>query len=104
MHSEGEKSGLGWNAPALAPCLQDAVSRMSKAYFGKDAADMGEGGSIAFMGMLGKKCPEAQILIAGVLGPYSNAHGPNEVLHIPAGEKLTSCVAQVIAEHHARVR
>jgi hypothetical protein len=63
---------------------------------------MGEGGTIPFMGMLGEKFPEAQFLITGVLGPQSNAHGPNEFLHIPTGKKLTCCVASVIADHHNR--
>ena len=62
---------------------------------------MGEGGSIPFMGMLGEKFPAAQFMITGVLGPHSNAHGPNEFLHIPMGKHVTSSVARVIAEHHA---
>src|SRR3546814_19830168 len=62
---------------------------------------MGEGGSIPFMGMLGEKFPGAQFMITGVLGPHSNAHGPNEFLHIPMGKKVTVSVARVIAEHHA---
>ena len=61
-------------------------------------------GSIPFMGMLGKKYPKAQFLITGVLGPQSNAHGPNEFLHIPTGKRLTACVASVIADHHARAK
>ena len=60
---------------------------------------MGEGGSIPFMGMLGKQFPRAQFLITGVLGPHSNAHGPNEFLHIPTAKKVTCCVAQVLADH-----
>ena len=63
---------------------------------------MGEGGTIPFMAMLGQRFPEAQFLVTGLLGPQSNAHGPNEFLHIPAGKKLTSCVASVIAAHFAR--
>jgi len=63
---------------------------------------MGEGGTIPFMGMLGAKFPEAQFLITGVLGPNSNAHGPNEFLHVPTGKKLTACVASVIASHLKR--
>ncbi len=59
----------------------------STAYFGKPAVYMGEGGSIPFMGMLGAKFPKAQFLITGVLGPKSNAHGPNEFLHLPTGEE-----------------
>jgi len=60
---------------------------------------MGEGGTIPFMGMLGEKFPGAQFMITGVLGPHSNAHGPNEFLHIPTGKRVTSVVAKVIAEH-----
>ncbi len=65
---------------------------------------MGEGGSIPFMGMLGERFPEAQFMITGVLGPGSNAHGPNEFLDIPTAKRLTACVAQVIAEHHQRTK
>jgi hypothetical protein len=63
---------------------------------------MGEGGTIPFMGMLGERFPQAQFLITGVLGPNSNAHGPNEFLHIPTGKRLTCCVAQVLANHFRR--
>ncbi|MFO0759450.1 MAG: M20 family metallopeptidase [Byssovorax sp.] len=99
---ETEKAGTGWDAPPLAPWLEAATDQASRAYFGKPAMAMGEGGSIPFMGMLGEKFPEAQFLITGVLGPQSNAHGPNEFLHLPTGKKLTCCVAQVIAAHFAR--
>ena len=61
---------------------------------------MGEGGSIPFIGMLGESFPEAQFLITGVLGPESNAHGPNEFLHIPTAKRLTCCVSQVLSDHH----
>lgn len=94
-----EKSNKGWNAPALAPWLEKATNEASEMYFGKPAMYMGEGGSIPFMGMLGEKYPQAQFLITGVLGPHSNAHGPNEFLHIPTAKKLTACIAYVIAEH-----
>ena len=96
---EPEQAGDGWNAPALAPWLAQSMDAASTAYFGRGAMYMGEGGSIPFMGMLGMKFPAAQFLITGVLGPHSNAHGPNEFLHIPTGKKLTCCVAQVIADH-----
>ncbi len=99
---EPDKNSTGWNAPALAPWLEESLAAASKAQFGKPAAYMGEGGSIPFMGMLGKKFPKAQFCITGVLGPHSNAHGPNEFLHIPTGKKLTACVAQVVADHAAR--
>jgi len=92
--------GQGWDAPELAPWLAAAADGASRAYFGRPAAYMGEGGSIPFMGMLGAEFPRAQFLITGLLGPQSNAHGPNEFLHVPTGKKLTCCVAQVLEEHH----
>ena len=96
-----EKASSGWNAPALSPWLSNAIEAASQAAFGKPAMYMGEGGTIPFMGMLGEKFPGAQFMITGVLGPHSNAHGPNEFLHIPMGKRVTSCVAKVIADHHA---
>lgn len=96
-----EKSSTGWNAPAQSPWLTQAIEAASQAAFGKPAMYMGEGGTIPFMGMLGEKFPGAQFMITGVLGPHSNAHGPNEFLHIPMGKRVTACVSRVIAEHHA---
>lgn len=96
-----EKSSTGWNAPAMSPWLSTAIAEASEAFFGKPAMYMGEGGTIPFMGMLGEKFPGAQFMITGVLGPHSNAHGPNEFLHIPTGKRVTSAVAHVLAAHHA---
>lgn len=94
-----EKSASGWNAPQLSSWLEQAVADASQAAFGAPPAYMGEGGSIPFMGMLGEKFPQAQFLITGVLGPHSNAHGPNEFLHIPTGKRVSMVVAKVVAEH-----
>src|SRR6478736_5093115 len=98
---EVEKASTGWNAPALSPWLENAIDHASQEFFGAPAMFMGEGGTIPFMGMLGEKFPGAQFMITGVLGPHSNAHGPNEFLHIPMGKKVTACVARVVAAHHA---
>ena len=92
----------GWNAPTLAPWLERSVNAASEATFGRPAALMGEGGSIPFMTMLGDKFPAAQFMVTGVLGPNSNAHGPNEFLHLPTGRKLSAAVAMVLADHCAR--
>jgi acetylornithine deacetylase/succinyl-diaminopimelate desuccinylase-like protein len=97
---KAEKGAAGWNAPELAPWLGAAAETASNTFFGKPAVYMGEGGTIPFMGMLGEKFPKAQFLITGVLGPGSNAHGPNEFLHIPTGKRLTACVASVLEAHH----
>lgn len=99
---EPDQGATGWNAPPTAPWLAAALEEASRAHFDKAAAAIGEGGTIPFMAMLGKHFPEAQFLITGVLGPHSNAHGPNEFLHVPYAKKLTACVAQVLAAHAAR--
>ena len=99
---EIESAESGWNAPALAPWLETAVAKASRAAFGPDPAYMGEGGSIPFMGMLGEKFPKAQFVITGVLGPHSNAHGPNEFLHIPTGKRVSTAVALILADHFRR--
>jgi acetylornithine deacetylase/succinyl-diaminopimelate desuccinylase-like protein len=88
----------GWNAPAEEEWLTRSLDNASQAIFGSPACAMGEGGTIPFMGMLGEKFPQAQFVITGVLGPQSNAHGPNEFLHLKMAENLTVCIAQVIAD------
>lgn len=95
-----EKSSQGWAAPSLVPWLADSVDTASKAWFGTKSAQMGEGGTIPFMGMLQDRFPEAQFVVTGLLGPKSNAHGPNEFLHIPTGKKLTAAMSKVIADHY----
>lgn len=98
---EVEKSGTGWAAPATASWLRESVNEASRTYFGPRAAAMGEGGTIPFMNMLQERFPQAQFVVTGLLGPKSNAHGPNEFLHIPTGKKLTASMAKVIHEHYA---
>jgi acetylornithine deacetylase/succinyl-diaminopimelate desuccinylase-like protein len=87
----------GWNAPSHAAWFDDALQAASQSHFGADCAYIGQGGTIPLMNMLSKGFPNAQMLVCGVLGPKSNAHGPNEFLHIPYAKKLTAAVAQVIA-------
>jgi len=95
-------SAAGWNAPDLLPWLEQSLARASEAAFGAPPAYIGEGGSIPFMAMLGEKFPHAQFVVTGVLGPHSNAHGPNEFLHIPTGKRVSLVIAQLLADHHAR--
>ncbi|MEJ2514399.1 MAG: M20 family metallopeptidase [Gammaproteobacteria bacterium] len=94
----------GWNAPPVAPWLEASMQTASREFFGAEALYMGTGGSIPFMGMLGERFPGVQFLVTGVLGPNSNAHGPNEFLHIEKGKRLTACVARVLADHFQRDR
>jgi acetylornithine deacetylase/succinyl-diaminopimelate desuccinylase-like protein len=99
----GSTASAGWNAPALTPWLEASLAKASQDAFGAPPAYMGEGGSIPFMAMLGERFPAAQFVVTGVLGPHSNAHGPNEFLHIPTGKKITQVIAQILANHHAQV-
>ena len=99
---EADHAASGWNAPDIAPWLDASLEKASQAAYGQSVMYMGEGGTIPFMAMLGDFFPRAQFMITGVLGPNSNAHGPNEFLHIPFAQKLTTCVAQVIADHFHR--
>lgn len=97
-----ESAGSGWNAPPTSPWLGAAVERASRACFGRPPMLTGTGGSIPFLAMLGARFPAAQFLITGVLGPDANAHGPNEYLHLPTAERLSACVALVLAAHARR--
>src|SRR5262249_6268173 len=96
---EINKCSPGWQAPLMHPKLSELVEQASQAYFSQPALYWGEGGSIPFMHMLGEKFPQAQFIITGVLGPYSNAHGPNEFLHIPAAKKITACIAEILSTY-----
>ena len=97
-----EQGATGWHAPPLASWLQESAARASREFFGREARQHGEGGTIPFMAMLGERYPRAQFVITGVLGPHSNAHGPNEFLELATAARLTACVARVLADHYAR--
>jgi len=94
-----EEPANGWNAPKLAPWLEDAIQKASETFYGRPALSMGEGGTIPFMAMLGEKFPDAQFVITGVLGPGSNAHGPNEFLHIPFAKKLSASIGFILNKY-----
>jgi len=93
----------GWEAPQIQDWLNVVLSDASKEYFGNDVQSMGEGGTIPFMAMLGEKYPQAQFMVTGVLGPESNAHGPNEFLHLPTCMKVTASVSKVLEAHGGRI-
>jgi acetylornithine deacetylase/succinyl-diaminopimelate desuccinylase-like protein len=94
---ENADGATGWNAPPFAPWLDEAIQGASREFFGEAAVSLGEGGTIPLMGLLGESFPEAQFVITGVLGPGSNAHGPNEFLHLEMAERLTACIAMIVA-------
>jgi acetylornithine deacetylase/succinyl-diaminopimelate desuccinylase-like protein len=95
---EGGAGATGWNAPSTAPWFEQALQGASQAFFGAGCATIGQGGTIPLMNMLSQSFPKAQMMVCGVLGPKSNAHGPNEFLHVPYAKKLTASVAHVMAQ------
>jgi len=94
-----DKTSPGFDAPAFAEWLDNSMHKASNYFFKKPANYIGEGGSIPFMGLLKEKFPNAQFVVTGVLGPESNAHGPNEFLHIDFGKRITACVTSILADH-----
>ncbi|AVS63883.1 peptidase M20 [Paracidovorax avenae] len=93
---EPGSAASGWNAPAITPWFENALNAASQAHFGAPCGYIGQGGTIPLMNMLSQGFPTAQMMVCGVLGPKSNAHGPNEFLHVPYAKKLTAAVAQVV--------
>jgi acetylornithine deacetylase/succinyl-diaminopimelate desuccinylase-like protein len=98
---DATRGTTGWNAPPLSPWLTKSVAEASQTAFGQAPAYMGEGGTIPFMAMLGEKFPKTQFVVTGVLGPHSNAHGPNEFLHIPTAKRVTLAIAHIVSHHLA---
>ena len=99
---ETEHPADGFHAKPLADWLHSALTEASNNHYGNPVQFMGEGGTIPFMPMLQQQFPQAEFMITGILGPESNAHGPNEFTHIPASKAVTGCVAEVIAAHAAQ--
>jgi acetylornithine deacetylase/succinyl-diaminopimelate desuccinylase-like protein len=87
----------GWDAPELVPWLADALQHASQAHFGAPCAFIGQGGTIPLMNILQAGFPRSQFVVCGVLGPKSNAHGPNEFLHVPFAKRLTAAMAEIVA-------
>ena len=89
--------GQGWHMGPVQPWFTEALDEASRAFFDAPPAYMGSGGSIPFMASLQESQPNAHFLVTGVLGPQSNAHGPNEFLELKTGERLTASVAVLLA-------
>ena len=95
---ESNGGATGWNAPSSKPWFEQALQSASQSHFGASVGYIGQGGTIPLMNMLSEGFPKAQMMVCGVLGPKSNAHGPNEFLHVPYAKKLTAAVAHVISQ------
>ena len=99
-----QPSAPGWVAPSPSPWLLDALDEGSRAGFGGRPGLLGEGGSIPFLASLGTRLPEAQFVVTGVLGPGSNAHGPDESLHVPAAANVAIAIVAVLRAHGQRAQ
>jgi acetylornithine deacetylase/succinyl-diaminopimelate desuccinylase-like protein len=86
----------GWIAPPLEAGVRATLTRVSTERFGRAPGFVGEGGSIPFLADLQRGFPGTQFVATGVLGPHSNAHGPNEALHIPMAKAVTHAVAELL--------
>ena len=102
VNYEIQKGGRGWSAPDFKNWMQTSIDTASQTYYGQPAMFMGEGGSIPLISMLGRRFENAQFVITGVLGPHSNAHGPNEFLHLPMVKRLSSCLALILFDQSQR--
>lgn len=91
-----ETPATGWAAPPLEPWALDAFARASTDVFGRGPGSLGEGGTIPFLAMLDARYPGVPLVATGVLGPGSNAHGPNEFLHVPMAEAVTMATARLL--------
>jgi acetylornithine deacetylase/succinyl-diaminopimelate desuccinylase-like protein len=91
-----ETPASGWISPPLPDEVADSLSRSSQACFGRDPGYFGEGGTIPFLADLQRSFPTTPIVATGVLGPHSNAHGPNEFLHLPMAKAVTYAVAELL--------
>ena len=99
-----QKGGRGWNAPAFSNWLENSIKNASEEFYGLPPVYMGEGGSIPLIAMLGRRFKRAQFIVTGVLGPHSNAHGPNEFLHLPMVKRLSGCIATILSDQGQRTK
>ncbi len=94
-----EAAAQGWVAPPLAPGVAAALSAISKERF--QAVSRASWAKVA-LSPSWPTCregfPGTQFVATGVLGPHSNAHGPNESLHIPMAKAVTHAVAELLKE------
>lgn len=89
-------AGNGWCMKEMDDWIVQIMSCAAKNFFdGNDWGSQGLGGSIPFLSQLGKLYPKCNIIPMGVIGPNSNAHGPDEALHLPFCKKLTMALSHI---------
>jgi di/tripeptidase len=90
-------AAIGWNCRKYEPWFQEAINQSSKSVFGSDSFSICEGGSVPIISILAKEYKDSQIVVTGVLGPQTNAHGPNECIDLTYTLKFTQSMAEILA-------
>ena len=91
----------GWSANPPSPWLATALDELTGPVFSEPYRQLGIGGGIPFMEMLGHKYPDADFVVTGAIGADSNMHVPDEWLNIKYAEQVTAAIA-LILDAHAR--
>ena len=86
----------GWSAPLPSQWLADALDALTGPVFSQPYRQLGIGGGIPFMQMLGQRYPDANFVVTGALSADSNMHVPDESLNIRYAEQVTAAVAYVL--------
>ncbi|MEZ6189463.1 MAG: hypothetical protein R3F62_31245 [Planctomycetota bacterium] len=87
----------GWSYEAQGPAF-DAAERAYRDAFGKDLVRIGVGGSIPFITLFAERFPTTPLILNGVMDPQTNAHGPNESLHVGLFGKVVEANVNLLQE------
>ncbi len=94
-------TGNGWSAKLGCRWFDRALQDACQDVFGLAPAYNCDGASIPILNLMQSHFPDAQMLVTGVLGPGSNAHGPDEMLKLDYLEKLTGVIARLLTHVEA---
>jgi acetylornithine deacetylase/succinyl-diaminopimelate desuccinylase-like protein len=92
------KSGTGFECPSYSKSVLEVINKAGNETFDKPVLYYGEGGSIPFLNDIKNVFPKAQFIVTGVLGPESNAHGPDEMLHLGFLENLVVTMGKILRD------
>ena len=87
----------GWRTEGTGPAFE-AAHRALRAGYGRDAVEIGCGGTIPFVGPLTNVLGGAPALLLGLEDPVCNAHGENESLHLGDFRSLARTAVHLLDE------
>ncbi len=91
----GFEAGHGWMVDTTSPASQAAMDALSQAY-GRDAIEVGSGGSIPLVPMLTETFPGIEVLIWGAMDERSFIHSVNESVDLSEIERIALAEALFI--------